>query len=106
MKTDTYTKTVLTIIAICLAILTFQHVDIIPKAYAATPGDYDRGKPFDSGKYMLVPVNADGSINVNIIKGDELDVNIKSISTNDELDVNIDEVGGFPTMGTVPVKMK
>jgi hypothetical protein len=37
MKTDRYTKTVLTIIAICLTIIVLKQVDIIPSAYAGTP---------------------------------------------------------------------
>lgn len=37
MKTDFYTKVVLTIIAICLTIIVLKQVDIIPNAYAETP---------------------------------------------------------------------
>ena len=39
MKTDFYTKTVLTIIALCLSILTLQNIDtdmIIPKQFLKT----------------------------------------------------------------------
>lgn len=35
MKTDTYTKTILTIIAICLTINVVKDYDIIPSAYAS-----------------------------------------------------------------------
>ena len=44
--------------------------------------------------FAIVPVNADGS----------LDVNIKSC--NDVVDVNIDEVGGHFTRGTIKVKIE
>jgi len=36
MKTDTYTKIVLTIIAVCLMVISFNILDIFPKAYAQT----------------------------------------------------------------------
>lgn len=90
MKTDFYTKTVLTVIAICLIILVFKQVDIIPKAYAETP--YSN---FNSNlNYGLVPLNKDGSIDVNIVSG------------SDMIDVNIAEVGGWNTWGKVPVVIK
>lgn len=92
MKTDFYTKVVLTIIAVCLTILTLQNIDIIPKAYAAGPNNNLNAMP--SKNYGLVPLNADGSI----------DINIKSINTTDELDVNIDEVGGSSVYRSIPVK--
>ena len=105
MKTDFYTKTVLTIIALCLSILTLQNIDIIPKTYASEPNKSINIEP--SKNYGLVPINADGSINVNIKSIDaEMDVNITEISTNDELNVNIEEVGGFDTFGKVPVSIK
>lgn len=44
--------------------------------------------------FAIVPVNTDGSI----------DVNIKS--SNDIIDVNVEEVGGFSTFGTIDVKVK
>lgn len=90
MKTDFYTKLVLTIIALCLTILTLQNIEIIPKAYASGPNN----TMIPSKNYAQVPLNADGSI----------DVNIKSINTSDELDVNIDEVGGSSVYRSIPVK--
>ena len=57
--------------------------------------------------YGLVPLNADGSIDVNIKSNSStMDVNIVDISTSDELDVNIDEVGGYSNYGIVPVEVK
>ena len=90
MKTDFYTKTVLTVIAICLTILVLKEVDLIPKAYANKT--YNGLSP--NINYGLVPLNSDGSV----------DVNIKSNS--DIINVNIEEVGGWSTWGKVPVVIK
>jgi hypothetical protein len=58
MKTDIYTKTVLTIIAICLVVLALGNGGFIPEAQAEI-----KSKP----KYVMVPINADGSINVRVV---------------------------------------
>ncbi|MDH5397353.1 MAG: hypothetical protein OEX02_04360 [Cyclobacteriaceae bacterium] len=125
MKTDQYTKTLLTIIAICLVVLTLSQLDIFPRAYADE-------KVENEVVYGLVPLNADGSITVRInpmdrmdvtivgirtsdemdvnISGidtsDDLDVNISGIDTSDELDVNLDEVGGSFVSSGGPLKVK
>lgn len=66
MKTDLYTKIVLTVIAVVLTVNLLK--SSITPAMA------------DSKKYAAVPVNADGSINVKLIKGNStIDVNIESI---------------------------
>ena len=133
MKADLYTKSILTIIAICLTINVVKELEIIPSAYA-----FDNSlKPEASTEYKLVPINEFETIdvrivdintydelNVNIksvdtydemkvnIKGistsDEMDVNIKGIDTSDELDVNIDEIGGgwLTHGGPLPVKIE
>ena len=91
MKTDFYTKTVLTVIAICLTIIVLKEVEIIPKAYAG-PSENNLNT---SMNYGLVPLNKDGSIDVKIV------------SSSDKIDVNIEEVGGFWVGGsTLPVKIK
>ena len=97
MKTDLYTKTVLTIIAFCLVVIVIKDADIMPKAHAATP---NTALPLGVN-YGLVPLNPDGSIDVNF--PDKIDVNIVGINTWDELDVNIDEVGGTTIRGYLPV---
>jgi hypothetical protein len=103
MKTDYYTKAVLTVIAICLTIIVVKQIDIIPNANAETT----RPNYNTNMNYGLVPVNEDGSINVNIKStSSTMDVNIVDISTFDELDVNIDEVSGISTSGKVPVEIK
>jgi len=78
MKPDLYTKTVLTIIAICLSIIVLKEVDIIPSLYAETL------KPNLNNfmNYGLVPLNPDGSIDVNLKSSSTLDVNIESCSTS------------------------
>jgi len=66
MKTDLYTKVILTLIAVVLT-LNLLKVSITP-AMA------------DGKHYATVPVNADGSINVRLAKTDgTLDVRIKEV---------------------------
>lgn len=102
MKSDFYTKAVLTIIAICLTFITFQNVNVIPKAYASDAINASSGLVKN---YGLVPLNNDGSINVKVISS-EIDVNIVRISTSDELDVNIDEIGGGYVSYGGPIEVK
>lgn len=91
MKLDLYTKTILTVIAVCLSINVLKGFEIIPKAYAE--GTNSNLNLLSNKNYGLIPVNADGSI----------DVNIKSSST---MDVNISEVGGYYCYSKVPVVVK
>lgn len=56
MKTDYYTKTVLTIIAICLIIIALRQTDLTSNAYANSPTDHLK----NNVNYGLVPLNADG----------------------------------------------
>jgi hypothetical protein len=58
MKTDLYTKIVLTVIAVALSANLIKGFITPAKA--------------DSRKFVSVPVNADGSINVNIKKSSEI----------------------------------
>jgi hypothetical protein len=58
MKTDVYTKTILTIIAVCLLIICLQSGGIVSEARA------EKSLP---SKYAVVPVNEDGTINVRIM---------------------------------------
>ncbi len=118
MKTDIYTKTILTVIAICLTINVVKDLEIIPSAYASEKINPDK---LDS-EYRLVPVNEFNTMDVRIVdistydelnvnlKGvdtyDELKVNINSIDTSDELDINIDEVGGSYVTSGGPLKVK
>ena len=86
MKSIKYLNGVLTVIAICLVLITLTISGLLPKSFASD-------KPtLNEKKYISVPLNADGSINVKVI--------------NSTMDVNIEEVGGHNTFGTVPVKIK
>jgi hypothetical protein len=81
MKTDTYTKIMLTIIAFSLCILVFQNSNPVPQARAS----------INNQAYGLVPLNKDGSITV-------------SISENNTLNVNIEATGGTRIFGRrIPV---
>ena len=106
MKADLYTKTILTVIAVCLTINVMKDVNLIPSAYASETNT----TPEITTEYKLVPINESNTMDVRIVdintydelnvnlKGvqtsDELKVNIYSIDTTDELDVNLDEIGG------------
>jgi hypothetical protein len=94
MKTDTYTKVVLSIIAFNLTLLSFKNLDIIPKAYAGDPNPLQGLS--NRMNYGLVPLNKEGGI----------DVTIKSIGAGSTLDVNIERVGGFSTFGEIPIEVK
>jgi hypothetical protein len=117
MKTDNYTRFILTVIALCLTINVLTHFEMIPKAHAS-----DQGSTHQT-QYALVPVSEASTVDVRIVdintydelnvnlKGvdtyEEVRVNIKSIETDDELDVNLDEVGGgwVPHGGPLNVKL-
>ncbi|MBM3417899.1 MAG: hypothetical protein FJY17_03120 [Bacteroidetes bacterium] len=75
-----YLNGVLTVIAVCLILITFAITGVIQKVNAGNTNPH----------YVSVPVNPDGSINVKFVKGDVMDV-------------NIEEVGGWDTWGTVKV---
>ena len=100
MKTDLYTKTILTVIAVCLTLNLVQQFELIPSAYASEEKkEIDLGLPnlTETIDVRIVDINTYDELNVNLKSVDtydEVKVNIKSIDTSDELDVNIDEVGG------------
>lgn len=82
MKTDLYTKAILTVIAIALIGLFFKTSTPIPNANAAK---------MEYQKYSLIPVNSDGSINVKF---------------TDILDVNIEKVDGSSVIYNIPVSIE
>ena len=100
MKTDLYTKTLLTIIAVCLTINLVQQLDLVPSVYASETDDalkLDLPILTETIDVRIVDINTYDELNVNLKSVDtydELKVNINSIDTSDELDINIDEVGG------------
>ncbi|MFC4740070.1 hypothetical protein ACFO3U_08690 [Flavobacterium ponti] len=90
MKLDLYTKSILTIIAICLTINVLKDFDIMPKAYANEPLKNELNL-LPNKNYGLIPVNADGTIDVNIKSSSEMKVDISTISTWDKMRVVIKE---------------
>jgi len=118
MKTDLYTKTVLTIIAVCLTLNLVKDSDFISSAYASEANKL----PETSTEYKLVPINEFETLDVRIVdintydelnvniksidSYDEMKVNINSIDTSDELDVNIDEIGGGFISNGGPLKVQ
>jgi len=89
MKTDRYTKAVLSIIAACLLILVIQQVDLFSRAYAGQP----ENPPLSTEKeYRQVPVNEDGSMDVRIIEIPEINIQIVGVDTYDELEVEITDI--------------
>lgn len=111
MKTDNYTKIILTIIAICLTINVIKDFEIFPSAYANETENVTE-KPFSEVlDVRLVDINTYDELNVNLKSVDtydEVKVNLKKIETSDELDVNIDEIGGgwVSNGGPIPVKVQ
>lgn len=98
MKTDLYTKSVLSVIAIALLILVLQNSKMVNEAKAEKTN-------FNS--FASVPVNEDGSINVKLVE--EMDVNIRSIGGNSiygSLPVNLKEISGSSFYGSLPVNIK
>ncbi len=118
MKTDNYTKIVLTIIAVCLTINVVEEGNWIPTVQASEK----TVSPEIATKYQLVPISEMNTMDVRIVdintydelnvniksidSYDEMKVNIKSIDTSDELDVNIDEIGGSFVSSGGPIKVK
>lgn len=104
MKTDRYTKIILTIIAACMVINVIEKIDIMPRAYASEPATKPSSAP--TPNYSLVPLNPDGSINVKMVA--PTDMNLIGIKTYDELNVNVNlaKIGGYSTYGEIPVKVK
>lgn len=99
MKTDLYTKLVLTVIAVSLVLLVLQNTRLVNEAKADSS---------NFNKFATVPVNDDGSINVKLIS-DQMDVNVKSIggsSVYGALPINLKEIGGSSFYGTLPVNLK
>lgn len=120
MKTDHYTKTILTVIAICLTINIVKDFDFIPSAQAAentklteVPEGF-KLVPILEAQVMdvrIVGVNTYDELNVNLKKVstyDPINVSLKKIDTRDKMEVNISELGGrwISNGGPLPVKLE
>ena len=84
MKSDLYTKSLLTIIAAALIAIVIQNgkSNLINDAKA---------EKINFNKFATVPVNSDGSINVKVIS---------------DMDVNIHSIGGSSVYGALPINIK
>lgn len=87
MKTDSYLKAILTVIAVCLVILTLKSVNIIP---AANAGSNMPAPP----EQAMIPVGPDGTITVKIV------------SFEDDLNINLEKIGGYGAYQGIPVIVK
>lgn len=100
MQTDTYTKSVLTVIAVCLCLLTIQQIGLIPTANASG------SRVLPLGNISLLPVDVDGEVKVRLMNNSKVDVNITGIRTYDELSINLDEIGGYSVGSGDPIRVK
>jgi biopolymer transport protein ExbD len=96
MKHIKYLNAVLTVIAICLILITSAVLGLFP---TATAKEQNRN-------YATVPVNADGTISVKVVTGEPINVNLKEIGgreANSTMDVNVKYWG---VSGSIPVRIK
>lgn len=84
MKTDMYTKAILTVIAICLVINVIKDFSPVPSVYA-----HEKPAPAlpESAQIMDVRI-----VDINTYK--EMKVNVNRIDTRDKMQVNLNEIGG------------
>ena len=90
---DRYLKIVLTVIAVCLVLLTAQQLQLIPAVQAN--GAWGAA----NANFGLVPLNEDGSITVKLSPADEMKVDITSVSTYDQLKVSISDINTSDNLG-------
>lgn len=101
-RPDFYLKAVLTVIALCLVVLTFDSLGFFPRAVASGPAV--------ATQYGMVPLNADGSITVRLAN-DVMDVNIKQVDGrslfSNSIPVDVRAVDGSGIFnGAVPVQVR
>ncbi|QCK14879.1 hypothetical protein [Mangrovivirga cuniculi] len=88
MKSDKYTKIILTVIALNLTLISLDNLSIFDKAYA------DDSSNNHNPNNITLPLNENGTIDVRIVDSEELDVSITDINTSDKLKVRLEEVDG------------
>lgn len=101
-----YLHAVLTVIAVCLVLITLAVTGVLPAANARE----------SNPRFISVPVNADGSLNVRFVKGQTMDVNIEEvngssvwgsslpITSGSPFDVNIKTISG--SSATYPLNVR
>ena len=101
MKTDVYTKIVLTVIAVALIGIFIQNASLTSTAHAQSGTQTVRLE--GQRKYDTDAINVRL---IGISEGRVEDweaIKTKSNASSGPIDVNIDKVGGIPTYGVVPV---
>lgn len=116
MKTDTYTKTVLTIIAICLICLVFKNQDIVPtananssKAASMLSSETVDVRIVGVSSYTSIPVkleSGNSTMNVKITGVDTYNaLPVKIESTDKNIPVKINDIAIY-NLNPLPVKIK
>lgn len=100
MKTDVYTKCVLTVIAVCLAILVLRGINIFPDAKASDMPDISLNPD-------NIKTNWDGSVSVRIVGVDNVTVPValKEVKSTVPVEVKGGKVNTVSS-GTVDVNVK
>ncbi|UIR57428.1 hypothetical protein LZQ00_06315 [Sphingobacterium sp. SRCM116780] len=103
MKTDLYTKTILTVIAVCLCFLVLKSIDLIPQALAGNNGNQSNAM---NKNYGLVPLNPDGSINVKLKSADVMNVKLVELDVPSYSSLNVKLAGiDLPSYSSLNVKV-
>lgn len=108
MKTDLYTKVILTVIAVSLSVIAIQN--IFPSRTASA----SHASGFNADGSMNVRVISDMDVNINKIGGSSvygaLPINLKEVSGSSissyGVPVNIEAVNGSSIYDAIPVKNK
>lgn len=84
MKSDRYTKTVLTVIALCLVIIAGKNLALFPAAQASNA---------DQTNSFTLPLNADGTVDVRVVEMPDVTIDSRWKTVNVNV-VNTVEVTG------------
>lgn len=106
MKTDFYTKAVLTVIAVCLVVIVLRDLDIVPKANAL-PAVYAAPAPSNVMDVRIVDVSRSAAMSVNVesVRTDEtFKVKLTGVDSYTTLPVSIEKLGSF--LNPLPVEVK
>ncbi|MCS6821530.1 MAG: hypothetical protein NZ551_06645 [Microscillaceae bacterium] len=99
-----YFNVMLTIIALCLIGILVQNqvmmerqAGILQSVQKQTTQatQFQQVKYPENSKFIVLPLNKDGGLDLNIKGLQEMDVNIRSIPTNDVLNVNLERIYGY-----------
>ena len=102
MKTDTYTKVVLTVIALVLTFNIVKDLEVLPKAYA---NETEKPSLVPEG-FTLVPIDATQTMDVRIVginTSQEMNVNLKRVDAYNPIKVDLNKVS---TYNPISVELK